>query len=169
MAGEALQTVYDEIGTGIHLAKCQQCGCMRDAIATLTTVLPQARAEGAQELAREAVQWARKMKQVHYDCLGCAHCYPAEAQNSLALAFPTIAATLSPGCGIQVIANTWPPVVGEYTVLDASAPVAVSTLASLTLSGQLAAARPDGLAIVAKTETENIGIDKLIKNTIANP
>ena len=169
MANLALQAVYDEIGAGILLAKCQQCGCMRDAIATLTTALPQVQAEDAQQLTRDATQWARKMKRVRYDCLGCEHCYPAAAQNAVALAFPEIAAALTPSCGMQVIANTWPPVPGEYMVVDAKAPVAVTTLASLALVGQLATAKPEGLAIVAKTETENIGIDKLIKNTIANP
>ena len=29
--------------------------------------------------------------------------------------------------------------------------------------------KPDGLCIIGKTETENIGIDKIIRNTVANP
>jgi tetrahydromethanopterin S-methyltransferase subunit A len=60
-------------------------------------------------------------------------------------------------------------VIGEYFVLDPAAPVAVSTLASIELAEQLAQRKPAGLAIVGKTETESIGLDKVIKNVISNP
>jgi tetrahydromethanopterin S-methyltransferase subunit A len=53
-------------------------------------------------------------------------------------------------------------------VLDQTAPVAVSTLASVELAEQLAQHQPAGLAIVGKTETESIGLDKVIKNVITN-
>ena len=59
--------------------------------------------------------------------------------------------------------------VGEYFVLDATAPVAVSTLASVQCAEALAHRQPHGLAIVGKTETENIGIDKIVKNIITSP
>jgi tetrahydromethanopterin S-methyltransferase subunit A len=49
--------------------------------------------------------------------------------------------------------------VGEYFVLDKDRTVAVSTLASITLAEALAQRKPHGLAIVGKTETENIGLD----------
>ena len=65
----------------------------------------------------------------------------------------------------------WPPAAGEYFVLpeNRSCHVAVSTLASIPLAEELARLAPKGLCIVGKTETENIGIDKVIKNTITNP
>jgi tetrahydromethanopterin S-methyltransferase subunit A len=59
--------------------------------------------------------------------------------------------------------------VGEYFVLDKDRTVAVSTLASITLAEELAQHKPHGLAIVGKTETENIGIDKVIKNIVTSP
>jgi tetrahydromethanopterin S-methyltransferase subunit A len=46
----------------------------------------------------------------------------------------------------------------ENIPLSATVRVAVSTLASVSLTEQLAAARPKELCIVGKTETENIGI-----------
>lgn len=60
---------------------------------------------------------------------------------------------------------------GEYFVLpeNGSCHVAVSTLASISLAEELARLAPKGLCIVGKTETENIGIDKIIRNTITNP
>lgn len=47
--------------------------------------------------------------------------------------------------------------------------MAVSTLASVELAERLARVRPRELCIVGKTETENIGIEKVVKNTITNP
>ena len=43
------------------------------------------------------------------------------------------------------------------------------TLSSVELAEVLANIKPKGLCIVGKTETENIGIDKVIKNIITNP
>jgi tetrahydromethanopterin S-methyltransferase subunit A len=166
---DTLKIIYDEINSGMQLAKCRQCGCMRETIAALTTDLQTAQSEGAKGLISQALQWARQMKTVRYACLGCEHCYPAVAQNALAAVFPEIEFTHALNCDFQVTAGAWPPVPGEYFVVDANAPVAVSTLASAFLPGQLASAKPSGLAIAGKTETENIGVDKIIKNTIANP
>lgn len=48
-------------------------------------------------------------------------------------------------------------------------PVAISTLASPELADQIAADQPKGVSIVGKTETENIGIEKIIINALAVP
>jgi tetrahydromethanopterin S-methyltransferase subunit A len=58
---------------------------------------------------------------------------------------------------------------GEYFVVSETAPVAVSTLASGGLAEAVAACKPAGLSIIGKTETENIGIDKVIRNVVSNP
>ncbi len=108
------------------------------------------------------------MKSIRYACLGCEHCYAGVAQNAFNTAFPETANDFGLSCGIQSNPASWPPVVGEYLLLDPSAPVAVTTLASLDFPKQLADQKIPGLAIVGKLETENIGIDKLIKNMIAN-
>lgn len=64
----------------------------------------------------------------------------------------------------------WPPVVGEYFLSqNTQGPVAVSTLASIELADAFARAKPELLCIAGKTETENIGIEKIIVNTITNP
>jgi tetrahydromethanopterin S-methyltransferase subunit A len=47
--------------------------------------------------------------------------------------------------------------------------VAVVTLACLDLPQKIIDRLPAGLAIAGKLETENIGIDKLVKNVTANP
>lgn len=63
----------------------------------------------------------------------------------------------------------WPFVPGKYFVNIPTAPVAVTTLGSVDLAPQVAKSPPDGLCIVGKVETENIGIEKVIKNILSNP
>lgn len=167
---EGIQTVRTELGAGIALLKCQKCGCMESALKNLATVLPTIGIDEASALAESLPASLRKMRPIQYSCLGCEYCYPAVAQNALGQAFPS----LSPGvtdlsCEFRVQDEGWPPVVGEYFVLDKATPVAVSTLASVQLAEELAHREPNGLAIVGKTETENIGIDKVIKNIVTSP
>lgn len=83
--------------------------------------------------------------------------------------FPALASTTLSSCEFELNTDSWPPVAGDYSILDASAPVAVSTLSSSKLEVKLAQQRPEGLCIVGKTETENIGIDKIVRNIITNP
>lgn len=63
------------------------------------------------------------------------------------------------------------PALGEYHILalDEQHPVAVSTLGSFELPDILAAKKPNGMCVVGKTETENIGIEKIIRNILAAP
>ena len=63
------------------------------------------------------------------------------------------------------------PALGEYHVLalDEQHPVAISTLGDCQLPDVLAERKPEGLCIVGKTETENIGIEKIIQNALAVP
>ncbi len=60
------------------------------------------------------------------------------------------------------------PLTCDYFLIDPCAPVAVSTLGSAGLADELARRKPQGLAIVGQTESENVGIETLIKTVIAN-
>lgn len=64
--------------------------------------------------------------------------------------------------------SSWPFVPGTYFVADPGAPVAVATLGSVSLAEEISQSPPPGLCIVGKVETENIGIEKIIKNVISN-
>jgi tetrahydromethanopterin S-methyltransferase subunit A len=114
--------------------------------------------------------WQKLMKPVEYSCFGCPRCIPAVASNIFNLAYPDAALNDSPCCSFEVREGIWPPVPGEYFVIKGRkhAPVAVTTLASAELAEKLAALKPEGLRIAGKTETENIGMDKLVKNVVSN-
>jgi len=63
------------------------------------------------------------------------------------------------------------PAIGDYHVLSLmpQCSVALVTLSSPELAERMAALRPEGLSIAGKVETENIGIEKIIQNTLAAP
>ncbi len=164
-----IENVMNELGEGINLAKCQQCGCMKDTLDQIVQVLPTLPINLAADISHAIPGWVEMMKPIRYSCLGCEHCYAGVAQNAFTTAFPETENQFGLSCEIHVNISGWPPVVGEYIVIDQSAPVAVTTLASPDLPKQLANQKIPGLAIVGKLETENIGIDKIIKNVVANP
>jgi tetrahydromethanopterin S-methyltransferase subunit A len=58
----------------------------------------------------------------------------------------------------------WPVVEGRYKVGNPKSPVAVCTMASVNLELPM-----DKIAISGKTVTENLGIEKIIKNIVSNP
>ncbi len=166
---ESIKLIESELEAGVALTKCQQCGCMRSALDTIAEVLPSIDKEEKTRLTEKVAAWSSKMKSVRYTCLGCEHCYPAVVENALSTAFPDVAFQSSLQCGFQTSAESWPVVVGEYFVVDRTAPVAVSTLGNAKLAEDLASLKLPGLAITGKTETENIGVEKVIKNIISNP
>ncbi|MDH3603480.1 MAG: DUF4346 domain-containing protein [Candidatus Tectomicrobia bacterium] len=63
----------------------------------------------------------------------------------------------------------WPPLPGDYQVVRYRAPVAVCMLNSTELGVELAQGAPEGLAIVGTLRTENLGIERLIRNVLGNP
>jgi tetrahydromethanopterin S-methyltransferase subunit A len=65
--------------------------------------------------------------------------------------------------------KSWPYVPGSYFVTNPVAPVAVTTLGSVALAEAVSRNPLPGLCIVGKVETENIGIEKIIKNILSNP
>ncbi len=165
---ESIKTIRTELEMGITLPKCQKCGCMENTLKNLASVLPSIDTNDASALAEDMAAWLSTMRPNQYSCLGCEYCYPAVAQNAFAQAFPFVTPVTDLSCEFHVKDEEWPQVVGEYFVLDKVARVAVSTLASVGLAEELAQRKPLGLAIVGKTETENIGIDKIVKNVVTS-
>jgi tetrahydromethanopterin S-methyltransferase subunit A len=161
--------IRSELAAGMELTKCQQCGCMQETLDALASCLATEHTDEAQALAGEVIAWRAQMQPTRYACLGCTYCYPAVAQNTFPAAFPSLHHVPAMECTFDVRPAEWPPVVGEYEVLNPRAAVAISTLASVSLVKEVANRQPRGLALIGKTETENIGVDKVVKNIITNP
>lgn len=160
-----------ELKTGMNLAKCRECGCMKETLENLQTSLSSGQIINSSNLVKNIQHWLKQMDTIKYTCLGCTHCYPAVATNIFTQSFPELVQLPSLSCGSEVREQAWPPVPGEYFAScdGPSCPVAVSTLSSVELAEKIADKKPKELCIVGKTETENIGIDKVIKNIITNP
>lgn len=62
--------------------------------------------------------------------------------------------------------HDWPVFAGRYRLLDASAPVAVCTLASEALADALGS--PAGVSIAGPAFTENLGVEKVATNVVSN-
>lgn len=161
----ALTVVREQFGKAMAATKCHGCGCLLHAVETL-----EKSARTIPELVPVLDGARRVVVPKKYDCLGCDVCFPAVAANALAEAFP---ATVSEGASCPTEAPTqrsgWPPLPGDYAVIRYRASVAVCTLNSEGLMNDLARSAPDGLAIVGTMRTENLGIERVVRNVLANP
>lgn len=160
----ALALVAEQLEQGTAARKCHACGCFHAAVATL------GRTEAARAALWEVLGRARAaLVDRRYDCLGCEVCHPAIAENAFADAFPGEAG--GPTCPADAPAGRrgWPPLPGDYEVLRFGAPVAVCTLNSADLCRALAAAAPPGLALTGTLRTENLGIERIVRNVLASP
>jgi tetrahydromethanopterin S-methyltransferase subunit A len=105
---------------------------------------------------------------VEYDCLGCEVCYPALAVNALNQEGFEVQPDECPTKGVKE-RDGWPPLPGAYTVLRYQAPVAVCTLTDQSLADHIARDVGEAVAIVGTLQTENLGIERLMINILANP
>lgn len=64
------------------------------------------------------------------------------------------------------MAGKWPIVEGRYKLGSSDSPVAICTMASIDLVDQIPR---DGVAVIGKCVTENLGIEKIVENIAANP
>ncbi len=164
-----LHTALSELREGMNLPKCLQCGCMGETLEQIGKAFPLLPPDSAPEIRAALPGWADIMKPIRYSCLGCEHCFAGVAQNAFIAAFPEAENQFALSCEIKTNTASWPPVVGEYFVLDPLAPASLLLYKLGAFPKQLVDQKIPGLAIVGKLETENIGIDKIIKNTLANP
>ncbi len=160
-----LSVVREQLAEAVAARKCHGCGCLHSTVEALAET-DAGRGELAPTLAAARAVFTPKK----YDCLGCAVCYPALATNAFAEVFPEVGATLDL-CPTEAPAlrEGWPPLAGDYHVVRYRASVAVCTLHDGDLAARLAARAPEGLAIVGTLHTENLGIERVIRNVLANP
>lgn len=161
----ALAVVREQFRQATAASKCHGCGCLLHTIEALQEVVP-----AISELGTVLDDARRALVPKKYDCLGCDVCFAAVAANAIAAAFPE---AMPHGALCPTEAPTersgWPPLPGDYSVIRYGASVAVCTLNSDSLMNELAAAPPNGLAIVGTMRTENLGIERVARNILANP
>lgn len=161
--------VAEEMRAAAAARKCHACGCFQDALTQLSDALPAFPAPDRQALEPVLREGSRRIVPRKYDCLGCEVCWPANALNAASEAFPGSIATAACPADAPARGQGWPPLPGSYRVLDAGGHVAVCVLTSEPLGDALVAACPPHVAIVGALYTENLGIERVVTNVLANP
>ncbi len=170
-----INKLLDDIEKIANIEKCLTCQCLADTLQEFGEVLK--KQEASDELKHRLARIVERAKVTH-NCLGCDPCLPVPLSNALADLGGTVPASVcgsvcKPGLmtlGFVKKAPAWPVEQGEYIVGTDTAPVAITTLGSDDLPSAIAEqVGKSGLAIIGKTHTENIGIEKIVKNTISNP
>jgi tetrahydromethanopterin S-methyltransferase subunit A len=161
---EALSYLQDAMSA----EKCRACGCFHNLLLALKKAFPAG--EGPQELSKLTAAAKQYLVPPRYDCLGCEVCIPTLALNVLAQAFGDVVADLEV-CPTETVVERrgWPPLPGAYQVLRYQAPVAVCTLTSEDLAVAVAKEAGPEIALVGIMHTENLGLERLIQNVLANP
>src|SRR6516162_2465056 len=178
---ERAASALHEIERGMALRKCRKCGCMKEALDAASRTFRNAEDPEIRELLPKIEGHQNSMAAIAYDCIGCKKCWGADAIIQLAISFEEVApgechggkplppkrehvpsATSSQqGC-------SWPPHPGEYIVGNPTASVAICTLSSRELPPKLIAAVGSDLAIAGRCDIENIGVEKVVLNLLAN-
>ncbi|MCL4233029.1 MAG: tetrahydromethanopterin S-methyltransferase subunit A, partial [Deltaproteobacteria bacterium] len=153
---DVISAARDRLRLAIDAPKCRVCGCLAESIDGLAA-MDSVRAHLA-DLLDEAVL---AMEPRQYDCLGCAECWPVQA---LALFGPD-----GPPSPIKPAHAGEPPLPGDYRLLNTGAPVAVCTLGSPGLPGEIERTASPHIALAGTMYTENLGIERVIANTLAQP
>jgi len=156
-----LTTALTHLRAAAAAEKCYSCGCLRGTLEQLKEAFNSG--DAPTELVQVAELAHSRLREMRYDCLGCTVCHPAEVANALNLQ----GATCSPGPVEERLG--WPPLPGAYTLLRYRAPVAVCTLTDEDLQARIAVTAGEEIALVGTLYTENLGIERLIRNVITNP
>lgn len=165
---QALKETLKYLQEAIAADKCRACGCFHQ----LVVALEQAFLAGAgpQEL-QETVEAARRcLVERQYECLGCEVCIPPLVVNTLTRVLGEAVADLEV-CPTEKVEERrgWPPLPGAYQVLRYQAPVAICCLTAEDLAAAVVREAGLEIAIVGTLHTENLGIERLIQNVLANP
>ena len=172
-----------EIARGMKLEKCRKCGCMEDALVRAESAFAASEAPEIRSLVPLISSYQAKMKPLAYDCIGCKKCWGADATIALAEHFDeteigqcaaederTCDCSSTPPASStgRLTTAPWPPHPGDYVLGNPEGTVAVCTLSNRDLPHRLVAAGEPPLAIAGRCDTENIGIEKVVLNLLAN-
>jgi tetrahydromethanopterin S-methyltransferase subunit A len=170
----SLKAIFEDLKHISEIKKCSFCGCNKD---TLKEFAELAESNNEKELVEEANKIEAKIaNQKKYECIGCNPCYPADISNLLFEMDDNDTTEKEDSCSSQSCScdtakpkNKWPVERGNYFIGNEKSSVAINTLSNTDLPKELIKTLKDKIAIVGYCETENIGVEKIVKNIISNP
>lgn len=172
-----------EIEQGMKLKKCQKCGCMNEALQNAEKAFGDSEEPEIRALIPSIEEFKARMLPIAYDCIGCKKCFGADATIKLTEHFEDIQPD---GCGTGAAPSAadapvsrkgrgdtnkdgWPPYAGDYVIGNPLGAVAICTLSSRDMAASLVTQGGDHVAIAGRCDTENIGVEKVVLNILANP
>jgi tetrahydromethanopterin S-methyltransferase subunit A len=177
-----------EIARGMELKKCRKCGCMKDALDQAEGAFESSEEPEIRSLLPRIFDYRARMEPLAYDCIGCKKCWGADAIIELAKHFDQVefdtcgSGDKHASAGIEsAVASSnryasssaaiagWPPHPGDYVLGNPEGTVAICTLSNRDLPVRLIAAGEPAVAIAGRCDTENIGVEKVVLNLLANP
>ena len=176
-----------EIARGMALKKCRRCGCMQDALNQAGRAFESSEEPEIRSLLSRIADYQARMEPLAYDCIGCKKCWGADATIELAKHFDDVeldtcgsgdehasggiksAVTSSNRYARPSAIAAWPPHPGDYVLGNPEGSVAICTLSNRDLPARLVAAGEPAVAIAGRCDTENIGVEKVVLNLLANP
>ena len=167
-APASVEAVVEMLRRAEASEKCWACACLRNALDSIEKAFSGSAAP--QRVAEAINACRRRLLEPRYDCRGCEVCFPAVALNALSeLIGPESLANISCTSERAEEREGWPPLAGDYSVLSYRAPVAVCTLTDEALRVELARGAGAAVSTLGSLQTENLGIERVIANVLANP
>ncbi len=166
--------IFADLENISKIQKCSFCGCSEGTLREFSLL---ALADNKKKLAEKAIKLENEItRRKKYECLGCNPCYPADISNRLfeigdngkSENKTESCGSASCSCNTAKPKDRWPVERGNYFIGNKRASVAINTLSDTELPKKLIKLLEDKIAIVGYCETENIGIEKIVKNIISN-
>jgi len=168
----SLEEIAEDLEQIAQIKKCSFCGCFADTLKEFSSISEE----------NEKIELAEKtnilngevVKNKKYDCIGCNPCYPADISNllfELNDISPEKKVNSSCGCSSECSAEEsakWPIEMGDYFIGNKKSSIAICTLTDTILPKTIIDELKEQVAIAGFCETENIGIEKIVKNIITN-
>ena len=180
--------IYQELSNVKQVKKCAACECFLDVLENINSDLESVGHKETQLIQKEMRQWLNDGNKERHSCYGCEICLPIRPYNRFSARLKGISTSKKTNDALkEPIArdnfgafnplnlqfkevSKWPIIEGDYTVGKTNSSVAICTLADTDLPNELkVAGLLKHVAIIGTLTTENLGIERVIKNLISNP
>ncbi|OLN30115.1 DUF4346 domain-containing protein [Desulfosporosinus metallidurans] len=185
---EMIKEIHQELDNVRQLKKCTACECFLDVIEGVKGDLEKIDTQDSKAAQEDMKHWLSAGNKERHACYGCEECLPISPYNRFSASLKGDGTSKVPnaetietnscGCGGACKPLTpqpktirkWPIIEGDYIVGNPEASIAICTLADIDLPNEL---KEVGLleyaAIIGTLYTENLGIERVIRNLTANP
>lgn len=184
---EMIKEVHQELDNVRQVKKCTACECFLDVIEGVKADLVKIDTQESKSAQEDMKCWLSKGNKERHACYGCEECLPISPYNRFSALLDddttktpnaetieanscSCAGACKPLTPQPKTIKKWPIVEGEYIVGNPEASIAICTLADTDLPNELkVAGLLEHVAIIGTLSTENLGIERTIRNLTANP